>query len=141
MVTQKLHFCFIAKIDFFYHELDNFNSTLSLALGLVELEASKTLGKWGSYFFLGVVEFRILFRGNFEKVLGVHPTSSFRVEFKIQGEGEEIKLISNFFNCHIPIVMLGTLQALLVHVVFMFKSFFLHMYVHVLVEYVWEGLK
>ena len=50
-------------------------------------------------------------------------------------------LISNLFNFHNPIVKVGTLQALLVHVVFMFKSFHLHMYVCVLVEYVWEGLK
>jgi len=100
MVTQKLYFFFIAKIDYFHNELDNFNSTLRLALGLAKLESSITLGKWGSYCFLGVVEFRILFRGNFEIVLGVYPTSSFKVEFKTQGEGEEIKLISNLFIFH-----------------------------------------
>ena len=131
MVTQKLYFCFIAKINFFYHELDNFNSTLSLALGLVELEASKTLGKWGSYLFLEVVEFRILFRGNFERVLGVHPTSSFRVEFKIEGEGEENKLISNLFS-HNSIFEGRNTSPHFVHVVF-HVSLFLHMYVCVCV--------
>ena len=131
MVTQKPHFFFIAKIDCFHHELDNFNSILRLASDLVELEASITLGKWGSYCFLGV-EFRILFTTNFERVLGVHPTSNFRVEFKIEGEGEEIKLISNLFNCHNPVLKLGILHLILFMLCFMFQFYCICIFVCVL---------
>ena len=52
MVTKISLFFFIAKIECLDLELDNFNSMLRLALGLVELESSRTLGKWGSYYFL-----------------------------------------------------------------------------------------
>ena len=82
MVTKISYFCLIAKIEGLHHELDNFDSTLGVALGVIELEASRTLEKWGSYCFWRVVEFRILFRGNLERVWVVHPISSFRVEFQ-----------------------------------------------------------
>ena len=67
MVTQKVHFYFSARIEWFYHGLNDFNSILMLALGLVELEASRILDKWGKLFpFLGGW-LLILFRGIFEK--------------------------------------------------------------------------
>ena len=78
------------------------------------------------------VEFRILFTANFERILGVHPTSSFRVEFKIEGEGEEIKLISIFFIFNNSIFEGRNTSPHFVHVVF-HVSVFLHMYVCVCV--------
>ena len=45
MVTKISYFCLIAKIECLHHELDNFDSTLGVALGLVELEASRTFGQ------------------------------------------------------------------------------------------------
>ena len=53
MVTQKPIFFLTAKIDKFHHELNDLNSTLRLALGLVVLEASRTFGQVG-----GVIAFR-----------------------------------------------------------------------------------
>ena len=54
---------------------------------------------------------------------------------------KEGKLISNLFNCHNLIVKVGIPQLMSFMLCFMLKSFFLHMYVCVFVEYVWEGLK
>ena len=50
MVTKISYFCIIAKIECLHHELDNFDSTLGVALGLVELEASRNFGEVGELF-------------------------------------------------------------------------------------------
>ena len=68
MVTQKPHFFFITKIDCFHHELDNFNSILRLGSDLVELEASRTLGKWGSYCFLEWLSLGSYLEAIFERI-------------------------------------------------------------------------
>ena len=52
MVTKISHFFLSAKIEWLHHELDNFDSSMRLALGLVELEASKNFGQVGELFFL-----------------------------------------------------------------------------------------
>ena len=70
----------------------------------------------------------------------VHPTSSFRVEFRIEGEGEERKLISNLFIFHNPIFEGRNTSPYFFHVAF-HVSVLLHMYVHVCVEQFCEGLK
>ena len=72
----------------------------------------------GELLLFRVVEFRILFRGNFERVLSVHPTSSFREQFKIEGEGEGREAHLKLFSCHNLIVKGGIPQAHFVHVVF-----------------------
>ena len=54
---------------------------------------------------------------------------------------KEGKLISNLFNFHNLIVKVEIPRLMLFMLCFMLKSFFLHMYVSVFVEYVWEGLK
>ena len=46
-----------------------------------------------------------------------------------------------FFNYNNLIVKVGIPQLMLFMLCFMLKSFFLHMYVRVFNEYVWEGLK
>ena len=64
--------------------------------------------------------------------MSVHPTSSFRGEFRIEGEGEESKLIKNLFIFHNPIFEGRNTSPHFVHVVFHVSVFF-HMYVCVYV--------
>ena len=124
MVTKISHFCLSAKIEWLHHELDNFDSTLGVALGLVELKASRTFGQVGELLLLEVVEFRVYLEAIFERFWLFTQPLVLEWNFRIEGEGEESKLISNLFICHNPIFEGRNSSPHLVHVVFMLLQFY-----------------
>ena len=85
MVIKISHFCLSAKIEDWHHELITLTPFWELALGLVRIEASRTLGKWGSYCFWRVVELRTLFRDILERFWLFTQPLALEEIFRIEG--------------------------------------------------------